>query len=324
MLLWLRVAVGIILTVSFSVPFAIIASNGSLREEPMTLLVINMTLVDFVFGVLFFATGLADVVFSAAVPAPLCASLQYLMLGCAIAGKAATLCLALDQFCAVVFSLRYCTIMSAWVDRLVALTWSCALLVALFGLVCYQLGLESSLEFNHRVLGVERHVSQCRWELNAHLFMVVVEVLLLLLSLCSGLLFVYTAVQGARHEWRHQPNNRLFLRFKSFQRIVKVLLIVIAIDVVAAGVRIGSRWTAHQEVTMFIQQLRVLCLIAEGWAYGLSYPAVRSAISSFFGGRSSRASDQAALTAVPPATVQRPVPQCFEWDERSLSEPPRF
>ena len=318
MLLWLRVAVGIILTVSFSVPLAIMARNGSLREEPMTLLVINMTLVDFVFGVLFFAAGLADVVFDAGVPPPLCATLLYLAAGCAIAWKMATLCLALDQFFAVVHSLRYNSIMAAWTDRLVALTWSCVPLVGVFGLVCYWLGLESSVAFDRRVLGVERRIDQCRWELNAHLFMVVAETLLLLLSLCSGVLFVYTAVQGARHEWRIHPNNRLFLRFKSFQRIVKVLLIVITIDVLAAGVRIGSRWTAQLGVTTLIQLLRVLCLIAEGWTYGLTHPAVRSALAAFFGCRSNRVSDQATVE------VQRPAQPDHEWVEREIAESPRF
>ena len=318
MLLWLRVAVGAILTVSFSVPLAILASDASLREEPMTLLVINMTLVDLVFGVLFLATGLADLVLAAGVPAPLCATLQYLLFGCAVAWKAATLCLAVDQLAAVAQPLRYNAIMSSWTRRLVALTWSCVPLMGLFGLVCYRLGLETSVEFDLRVLGVERHIAQCRWEVNAHLFMVVAEAVLLLLSLSSGVLFVYAAVQGARHEWRLHPNNRLFLRFKSFQRIVKVLLVVATIDVAAAGVRIGSRWSAHLGVTTLIQLLRVLCLIVEGWTYGLTQPAVRSTLAAFFGCRRGRVADLSA------SELQRPTNPSSEWAERALTESPRF
>ncbi|KAF0304637.1 hypothetical protein FJT64_002683 [Amphibalanus amphitrite] len=293
MLLWLRVAVGATLTVSFAVPLGIIARDGSLREEPMTLFVINMTLVDLVFGALFMATGLADVVFASGVPAPLCATLQYLLFGCGVAWKAATL-------------------------LLVALTWCCVPLMGAFGFTCYRLGLESSVAFDRRVLGVERHISQCRWELNAHLFMVVSEVAVLLLSLCSGVLFVYTAVQGARHEWRLHPNNRLLVRFKSFQRIVKVLLVVVTIDVVAAGVRVGSRWSAQLYATTLVQLLRVLCLLVEGWTYGLTQPAVRSALSTFFGWRRSRVGD------VTPSELRRPTNPSSEWAERAATESPRF
>ena len=320
MLLWLRVAVGVILTVSFSVPLVIIASNGSLRREPMTLLVINMTLIDLVYAALFLGSALADVVFAVeGVPPPLCAVLQYALFGCAIAWKMATLCLALDQFIAVTHSLRYNAILAVWVYRLVALSWGCVPLVGLFGFICYRLDLETAVEFDRRVLGVERHLgAQCRWELNAHLFMVSAEVALLLLSLTSGVLFIYAAVQGARHEWRLHPSNRLFLRFKSFQRIVKVLLIVVTIDVAAAGARVGSRWTGPTGAAALIQLMRVLCMVAEAWTYGLTMPAVRSALMAFFGCRGGR------VAGLPDPEVQRPTDPNADWPERDITRSSRF
>ena len=288
MMLSLKIAVAALLLLNYSVPLWVLGSDEDLRDHPMVMLVTNLTLVDFVFALVFLVMGLADVVSPEGVPLPVCASMHYIFTGMILAWKVATLFLAVDQFVAVVHSLRYTEIMSTWVNRMLVITWSCVPILSLLGLVCHQLGLESSAEFDRRVFGIEEEIRLCRWELHSHVFMLVLEMLMLLLSLITAGLFVYAAAQGMAHE-RHlvtqdqeAQGGFFLLRFKSFKRIVKVLFLVITIDIVGAGVRIGSRWSPGPELRV-LHKLRILCIAGEGWVYGLNNPAIRRAIAKFLG-----------------------------------------
>ena len=289
MLLSLKVTVGGLLTLNFFVPLWILGRNARLREEPMVLLVINLVLIGFAFALAFFITGMADVVFPGGVPPPVCATLHYIMCGLVIAWKMAMLFLAVDQFVAVVHCLRYNFILNTLANRLVAITWCCVPLFCLLGLICYQLDLESSAEFDRRVYGIQHDIQECRWELHSHAYILAFEVVLLVLSIISAGLFVYTATQGMLQERRlaqrrQEDQGDLFLlRFKSFRRIVKILLLVATIDIIGKTLRISSRGSPQLEVKI-INMLRIPFMAGEAWVYGLSNVTIRKAIRDFFVG----------------------------------------
>ena len=119
-----------------------------------------------------------------------------------IAIKLSTLFLAVDQFVAIVYPLRHFSIMSRWVKKMIALNWLFLLAHGLFCLISFFSGLESTLEFDKRVLGVEHRVTQCRWERLANVYMLSVEICMLLFSVSTCALLIYTAVQGIKHERR--------------------------------------------------------------------------------------------------------------------------
>ncbi|KAF0287212.1 hypothetical protein FJT64_014317 [Amphibalanus amphitrite] len=260
----------------------------------MIRLVINLTVVCFAFSLTFLTMGLADVVYADGVPLPICATIHYIFCALLIGWKLATLFLATDQLIAVVHSLRYNDIMATWTRRMIAITWAYVLFQAMIGLICYQLGLESVVEFDRRAFGVRYDTRMCKFELHSHAFMIWFEAHLLVLSLFSAGMFVYTAAQGIQQE-RRQPRRQLrgghggifVLRFKSFQRIVKVMLVVIAFDVIGTVLRLVSRWSPLMGLKI-IHLLRILSIAGEVWIYGLSNPAIRRAFRYFFGCRSGR------------------------------------
>ena len=285
----MKVLISLLLMANFSVPLTVIASNRRLLDEPMNLLVFNMAVAYYMFAVAFFVIGMTDVLYPEGVPPPVCAAAMYFSMAAAVGLKITNLALATDQFIGVVHSLRYFSIMNVWKWRLVAITWICMALMGLFCLVCYYLGLETSDELYHRLFDVQPSNEECRLPKVAHVTNVVVELVLLLTSLSSGALFIHTAIQGVKQEKRTSNSNiidtssRFFVRFKSFKRIVKVLLTVLALDILGTGFRVARGWNPHMTANQLMHLLRVFLLILEGWTYGLSSPAVRAAIRSYFG-----------------------------------------
>ena len=78
------------------------------------------------------------------------------------------------------------------------------------------------------------------------------------------------------------------MRFKSFKRLVKVLLMLLAIDIIGAGFRVSSRWLLQSTMLTIIHYLRILGLTVECWTYGFSHRTVRNTIREFFGLRENR------------------------------------
>ena len=291
LLIWLKTLIGLLLMLNFSLPLAAILSDGRLPEEPMPLLILNMSLADYVFGSSLFAIGVADLAYSGAAPRALCAGLQYTILGAALTAKAANLLLAVDQFVGVVHCIRRGVIMHRWLGALLAACWSLLPLMWLLGAAAYHLGLETRAEFNQRVFGVTP-LEECRWAVTAEAALLTMETLLFLLTICSAALFIYTAVQGLQRErllaqaGEDASASLFFLRFKSFKRIVKIVLSLLVLDIVGSAFRLSSLWSPMQLGMQVVHLTRMLSLLVEGWTYGLSYPVVREAVLTFFGRRS--------------------------------------
>ena len=299
-----KVFVGVLLMTNFSLPLTVIASNRRLHTESMNMLVLNMVTY-YIFGTTMFLIGMADVLYPDGVPPPTCAATVYISMAFGVGLKTATLFLAVDQFIAVVHSLRYCAIMDVWTKRFITINWICIALMALLGLTCYQLDLETNAEFYHRLFGIQPSDEECRLVLMAHASTVVFELAVFFISITSAALFIYTAIQGVKQERRISRSNsvdtssRFFLRFKSFKRIVRVLLTLLAPDIIGAGFRIASGWFPQLAATQLLHLVRLICLVIEGWTYGLSSPAVRTAIANYFGFRRGR-------VAPAPAPVEAP------------------
>ena len=326
LLVWLQMLVGVLMMLHFSVPLVAIYRDPDLREEPTPRLVLNLALADFVFGIVGFSLGAFDVVSSKDIPLPVCVSLQYVAMGTVLSIKAATFFLAVDQFVAVVHSLRYLTIMEEWMREMLLITWCWIPSMALYGFVCHQLGAESSQEFYQRVFGAQDSVEECHWVKVEFAVTTLFEMYLLLMTVTTAALFVYTATKGLQQERRDNLHGSVdqtsffFLRFKSFKRIVKVLLTVLTLDIICTGIRIASGWDPQVDgLAQLVLLLRVLFLIVEAWTYGLSYPTVRSAIKKLFGFRSGRVDVQES-----PAVIIRPRENGNEFLEGDIEGRLRF
>ena len=288
MLGFVRFGIGIVLSLVFAAPLAIIAKRPALCKEPLVMLVINMTFTAFSFGFLFTIGSTVDMVTGDNTPELFC--LPFISIGTStfVAIKLSTLFLAVDQFVAIVYPLHHCAIMSRWVKKMITLNWLFVLAHGLFSMISFLSGLESTLEFDKRVFGVEHHVTQCRWERMPHVYMLSVEICLLLFSVSTCALLIYTAVQGIKHERRIAQDDitsqtqHFVTHFKSFKRIVKVLMILVVIDIVGGGLRIGSRWLMPTTLLDIIHHLRALSVISECWVYGYNSTTVRNAITAFF------------------------------------------
>ena len=287
-LVWFKAFIGFLLMLSFSLPLAFILGDFSIPEEPMLLLILNMTLADYLFGSTLFMMAMADVIHSEDTPLPLCASVQYLIFGAGLASKTSTLFLAVDQFVGVVHPLRHEAIMGDWKNTMVAISW-CSLLVSCFlGFVAYQLDLETGAESSQRKYGLPP-IDECRLSKISEVWILAVEAILFLLAVSSAALYVYTAVQGMKQERRDARRGEVdqttffFLRFKSFKRIVKILLSLLVLDIVGSIFWISLNWYHHGAVMQIFHLLMLLSLVVEGWTYDLQYPAVHAAFRKFFG-----------------------------------------
>ena len=102
-------------------------------------------------------------------------------------------------------------------------------------------------------------------------------------------MFVFTAFVGLRCQAQLNRNTapneprQVLTRFKSFQRIVKILALVTFVDIAAAVLRIVSRWYVLPDIVDSVQFVRFLGLVVECWVYGLSHSNMRAAVSDFFG-----------------------------------------
>ena len=288
---WVQVSVGAVLTLTLTVPLLIIVRRPILRRDSVVGLIVNLLLAGVLCTVLFFFASLSDALTGDSTPDGLCLPLCSFIVGAAISFKLAALSLAVEQFVAIIFSLRHGEISGRWHRRLVAITWLGGALFSSASLVSYGLGCETTEEFNRRVLGVQNTTKRCNWFRVSNVVMLCFEVTLLTLSVSTCALLVITAAQGGKQERKLAVNDntqrarRFTVRFKAFKRIVKVLLTLVVLDVLGAAARISSRWTADVPLITVISHARKLAFILDCWIHGLSYRPVRNALKDFFGFR---------------------------------------
>ena len=283
----LRAGVGILLMLAFLVLLVALVSKRSIRREPRGLLVITMTLLGFAIAGTIFTASAADIVTGEATPLTFCYGVLYPFVGVAMAFKMTALFLAIDQYVAVVHCLHYCIIMNDWILRMIAMICGCILFFVIFGLACFLLDLENTAEFQQRMYGVQRHLTQCSWEQLAGVYVLFGEIFLLVLAIVTCALALYTAVVGLRYEKsiaqrEVTPETRRFVAsFKSFKQIVKVLLVLLALDILGGVVRIASRWYPPSTVITLFLLSRIVGTVIECWTYGLGHATIRAQIRRY-------------------------------------------
>ncbi|KAF0307422.1 hypothetical protein FJT64_021236 [Amphibalanus amphitrite] len=248
-----------------------------------------------------------DILFAFDTPRLLCSVLRSVSMGLFGGFKVSAFFLALEQYIAVVCALHHFTIMSRWVNRMNALTWFYIFTLASAGLVCDHLGLETIADFDIRVFGTDHQIRGCDWTKIPNAYMVGVQACVSLFSVLTCALLLYTAVQGWRHERRiakgdvSRQTQRFMLRFKSFKRIIKLLVVFLLIDIIGTAIHIASRSFALPSAFESITNSgRILCLLVEYWAYGVSNTIMRKAMKSFLGLRQ--------RTVEPPVPPSAPEP----------------
>ena len=283
-----RIGVGSLLMLVFLVLLLALVSNHSIRDEPRGKLVITLTLLGLTCGCALLTVAAADMATDEATPLPLCYSVLSFGIGAIIAFKLTALFLAVDQYVAVVRCLRYYTIMDVQVPRMVAIVCACVLFFGIFGLACFFFGMENTADFHQRVFGVQRNLTQCSWEKMSGVYMLSGEIILLALALAVCVLACYTAAVGLKQQRRVTQDEeltpqtqRFITNFKSFKRIVKVLLVLLAFDILGCVVRIVSRWFPQSTVATLFQLVRFIGLVIECWTYGLGHATVRTELQKY-------------------------------------------
>ena len=292
---WLKTVVGALLAANFCVPLATVVSNRHLWEEPMAVLAGNMSLTTTLFGIIHALVGIYSL--SDFQSVTLCRLLQYSSFGVVIAFKTAQVGAAVDQFVAVVHPLRHYPIMMRAQPWLLAVTWLTCGGHILFGFVAHMLDMETFSE-NSASQGNNTAFTGCRWETAlANVFTIVVELETVIISLVSASFLVYTRVVGYRvkaqvmkeeRQLRQEGiiignDNQTFLdNYRAFKNIMIVLSLAISMDIVAPILRISSRWYPQPRLNGLLHQVRLFCLIFEGWAYGLLNAKLRAAYKKTF------------------------------------------
>ena len=169
-------------------------------------------------------------------------------------------------------------------------------------------GLENTAEFHQRVFDVKRHLKQCSWEKMSNVYILLVEASFLVLSISACSLVIYTAVIGMRQEKRileeqqvTHHTRRFLMNFKSFKQIVKVLLMLLAIDFLFCSFRIASRWFPQSTAATLFHLLRFPGLVIECWTFGLGHATIRSQVQKYLPWRRSNLSERdPAASGLPP------------------------
>ena len=287
---WFKVIVGSLLMLDCSINVVVIGLNESLRGEPVAMFVANLSAADFLFGMFLTLIGLSDIVLGSPVPAPLCLTLQHICLSDAWAIKIARLMVALDMLIAVVRPLHYHQIIDDWMKPMLAAPWLMMSTEILVGVLFSALMPESVYEFGLRQGSLTKVGTDCRWELLPNAWHFFFETGMLVWSTLAGSAFIYASVVGIRYqkviEDRREEasaNNTFFLRrFKSLQKIAKVVFLFIAVDIIAAADRISTRWYYFPLPSSIIHFLRIIGTAAETWVYGMNNVALLNAYKSFF------------------------------------------
>ena len=288
-----KIVVGLLLSLNCSANVIVVAVNQSLWDEPVALLVTNLSVGDVLFGLQLAVIGLADVVLTPPVPPVLCRTLQYVVLATSWQVKTAQLLVALDMLIAVVLPLHYHQLMADWLRPMLILPWVMMLLNIVVGVVCSTLQLESTYEYGLTRGWLTEVGADCRWEMLPSVYSFIWEGGLFVMSSISGSIFLYAIVVGIRQrraieerDGAGAADSAFFLRrFKSLQKIAKVVSLFISLDIISAAMRISARWYYMPFVSTAIHFLRIVFAAAETWVYGMNNTSLRNAFNSFFGER---------------------------------------
>ena len=292
--LWGKTAVGSAMAVNFAIPLATVLKNRQLWDEPMAVLAGNMSLVCTMNGLVVALIGVYDLVQLKL--DVLCRSMQYVGFGFGIGIKAAHVCMAADQFVAVVHPLRHLPLMLRARPWLFAATWLAVGAHVLFGMLAAAFELETFAERTARRQNGTALFPECRWETSlANVYTVVFELEVALLSLSTAAMLVHTGIIGhrtsrlLRARCHRQPDTAAGERtrkfsdnYAAFKKILLVLLLTMTLDLVAPVVRLASRWHPMPRLNGFLHLLRVLAFIFEGWTYGLLNAKLRAAYRKTF------------------------------------------
>ena len=302
--LWAKVAVGLVLAANFALPLHTVVSSRQLWDEPMALLVGDLSLCCLLFGLGHVSVGLYDL--AQLQWRGLCVFLQYSNLALVLSFKAAELGLAVDQLIAVAQPLQHYRLMSRCIRILfpaTALTW---LANVTLGLSLFNIGMPTAAENLHRRLpdnatgfgsggGGEEEFQGCRWETTiVSAFVPLVEFQLLASSLVTTGLFVYTGVIGLLTKARlgrqlnmPRPDDPWYgqftVNYRAFRKILFALWLTLSLDVVGTALRVTARFvTVPAAVLGFMHQARLFGLVLEGWVYGMFNQKMRKAYAKKF------------------------------------------
>ena len=317
--LWVKTVVGVLLTVNFCVPLATVVSNRYLWEEPMAVLAGNMSLTSTLMGSTLILVGIYDLTGLEIVA--LCRLQLYSGIGAGIAFKVAQVGAAVDQFVAVVHPLHHYLIMMRAQPWLLAATWLTFAVHMLFGLVAHMMDLETFSE-NAARQSNSTAFTGCRWETAlANVYTIVGELELVTFSLVTASLLIYTGFVGyrvraqlANHERqrcqdgiRGNNDSQTFLdNYRAFKYIMTVLSLTVSMDIVAAILRISSRWYPQPKLNGMLQQARNFGFIFEGWAYGLLNAKLRAAYKKTLCRRCRRVENAVIEQSPPPIRSTAP------------------
>ena len=286
---WTRVTVGGLMAATFSVPLVTVARNRPLWDEPMAVLAACLALVGLLLGLDVSAAGLYDL---GRLEWPdLCLAIHSTGFGLGVSLKIAYLSMAVDQFVAVTRPLRYYQLMERALRWLLLATGLGGALVFAVGMVTGLLGLETTADRQRAAADNSSAATYtgCRWESTCtHVMSVLAELTVLVLSLVSTTLFVYTGVVEWRtkarllRQQRSQPevshmHRRFFVNYRAFKRICLVLSLTLLLDVVGSLVRMVDRLYPMPLLGGLLNQGRALGFVFEGWTYGLLNEKMRNA-----------------------------------------------
>ncbi|KAF0295965.1 hypothetical protein FJT64_006570 [Amphibalanus amphitrite] len=162
MYVFVKTAVGCLLTANYAVPLYTVVSNRHLWDEPMAVLAGNLSATVLLFGMTLTLIGAHDIVQLQV--NYVCETLQYSSFGLAVSFKMSEVCVAVDQFVAVTRPLHHYALMTRarpWLLAAIWLPWAANVLFGVFGM-SFQLE-----RFAETALGsgnVSLAFPECRWE----------------------------------------------------------------------------------------------------------------------------------------------------------------
>ncbi|KAF0310342.1 hypothetical protein FJT64_018626 [Amphibalanus amphitrite] len=291
-----KIAVGAILMVDYSIPLLIVLLRRSLWDEPMVLLVANLCALNFAFGLSLSSIGLLDLVWQPP-PAVPCAVIMASSAGGAVSVKLTHVALALDQYLAISRPLHYYPRMEPIAAPFALFSWAWAALHTAAGLAGSLAGLETSAQRVERLTNATSPFTGCRWErVLPGAFMMVSELEVFLSSVCTCSIFIYAGYVGWREKQRMeaarapsrrdrpQPEESFFLaNFSAFKRVLRLMLLVLTVDVVGSVLRLSSPWYPAPQLNGLVHQLRLSLGVVEGWVYGLQNGKMRAAYREALG-----------------------------------------
>ena len=191
---WLRVSVLAVMTTIFAVPIVVIVKSRTIREDPVVILVLNMTIILFSFSCVTLVSFISDLLTENSPPILLCSVLTAFGLSMFGGFKLSTFFLAIEQYIAVVFTLRRYQLMSRWVSTMVSLNWVYIIAFASFSAASGFFGFKTVADFHLHMFGMDHQDSKCGSWKNGGIVFFAIQASSILLSIATYALLVYTNV----------------------------------------------------------------------------------------------------------------------------------